>query len=142
MLPPMTIDTPAHLEYDDDLDLVHMLLDPRGRIARCAWWVWGVGVPLALALLLHALLDIARVRAADAEQVVSLLLAWPLLAVNAKRLHDRDRRGVWALALLVPVLGWLWLMAINGWLRGTAGVNRYGAPPRGRAGATRGCSRL
>ncbi|MDE2613083.1 MAG: DUF805 domain-containing protein [Burkholderiales bacterium] len=127
----MTIDADARPWLDDAHAPLRMLLDPRGRIARRAWWLWSVAVPLMLALLLHALLDIARVQAASAERLVSLVLAWPLLAVNAKRLHDRGRSGAWALALLVPVLGWLWLMAVNGSLRGTAGANRYGPPPSG-----------
>ena len=75
--------------------------------------------------------DMAKIQAASAERLVSLVLAWPLLAVNAKRLHDRGRSGAWALALLVRVLGWLWLMAVNGSVRGTAGANRYGPPPSG-----------
>ena len=127
----MTIDADARPWLDDAQAPLRMLLDPRGRIARRAWWLWSVAVPLMLALLLHALLDIARVQAASAERLVSLVLAWPLLAVNAKRLHDRGRSGAWALALLVPVLGWLWLMAVNGSRRGTAGANRYGPPPSG-----------
>ena len=121
--------TASPLAGDDDLPPLRLLLDPRGRLARRGWWLWGLGVPLGLALLLHALLAIAQVGDDDAEAVVSLLLAWPLVAVNAKRLHDRDRHGGWVLALLVPVFGWLWLAVVNGLLPGTPGANRYGPPP-------------
>ena len=126
----MTITGPAtSLDGDDDVPPLRLLLDPRGRLSRRGWWLWGLGVPLGLALLLHALLGIAQVSEEDAERLVSLLLAWPLVAVNAKRLHDRGRHGAWVLALLVPVFGWLWLAAVNGLLRGTPGANRYGPPP-------------
>lgn len=114
---------------DDDDAPARLLLDPRGRVSRRSWWLWGVGVPLAAGVLLHALLGIARVRPATADTTVNLLLAWPLLAMASKRLQDRDRHGSWALAMLVPVIGWLWLLVVAGFLRGTSGPNAYGPPP-------------
>ena len=106
-----------------------MLLDPRGRIGRAAFWRWGVGGPLGVALLLHALLGIARVPVQDAEIAVGLLLSWPMVAVWAKRWHDRDRSAWWVLIVLVPVVGWIWALVVNGFLRGTRGANRFGADP-------------
>ena len=106
-----------------------MLLDPRGRIGRAAFWRWGVGLPLGAGLLLHVLLGIARVPRADAEVAVNLLLLWPVVAVSAKRWHDRDKSAWWVLVVLVPVVGWIWALIDNGFLRGTVGPNRYGADP-------------
>ena len=51
-----------------------MLLDPRGRIGRAAFWRWGVGLPLGVGLLLHALLGIARVPLTHAEVAIDLPL--------------------------------------------------------------------
>ena len=113
----------------DDLPLWRLLLDPRGRIARQAWWLWGVAVPLGAGLLLHVLLGIARVRAETAEHIVNLVLLWPTLAVSVKRWHDRDRSGWWVLTVLVPIVGWLWALWCNGVLKGTAGPNRFGPEP-------------
>ena len=106
-----------------------MLLDPRGRIGRADFWRWGVGVPLGLGLLLHALLGIARVPREDAEMAVNLLLLWPVVAVSAKRWHDRDKSAWWVLIVLLPVVGWIWALLDNGCLRGTSGANRFGADP-------------
>ena len=106
-----------------------LLLDPRGRISRRNWWIYGVALMLGLGLLLNALLGIARVRVETAEQLVNVLLLWPVLAVSIKRWHDRDQSGWWALVVLVPVVGWLWALWCNGFLRGTAGANRFGADP-------------
>jgi uncharacterized membrane protein YhaH (DUF805 family) len=106
-----------------------MLLSAEGRISRRRFWLWGVGAMLGLALVLHGLLAVARVRLAVAEHVVNVLLLWPVLAISIKRWHDRDRPGWWALLALVPVVGWLWLLLANGFLRGTPGANRYGPPP-------------
>ena len=104
-------------------------LDPRGRIGRAVFWLWGVLALLGMGVLLHALLDIARVPQQRVDSVTSLLLLWPTLAVSAKRWHDRDRSGWWVLVALIPVVGWLWALLDNGFVRGTPGPNRYGPPP-------------
>ncbi len=60
---------------------------------------------------------------------VQLLLAYWSLAVNAKRLHDRDRTAWWLAAFWVPVLNLpiaLWLLVQLLFLRGTPGPNRFG----------------
>jgi uncharacterized membrane protein YhaH (DUF805 family) len=101
----------------------------RGRLSRRQFWLYGVLTLLGLAMLAHALLDIARVRAPTADLIVNLLLVWPALAVSVKRWHDRDRSGWWVLVNLVPVIGWLWALIDNGFLRGTSGRNRFGADP-------------
>jgi uncharacterized membrane protein YhaH (DUF805 family) len=72
----------------------------------------------------------------------------PSLAVTVRRLHDRDMSGWYLLGLIVAVIvlglipgvgtlltllleiGWIVLLA----LPGTAGPNKYGADPLGRAG--------
>lgn len=122
--------TPTLPLLDDPMPPWRLWLDPRGRIDRATFWRAGVLALFGLALLLRALLDIARWPPDQAEQWVSLLLAWPMAAVSAKRWHDRDRSAWWVLLLLLPVVGVLWLLADNGFVRGTSGPNRYGpAPP-------------
>jgi uncharacterized membrane protein YhaH (DUF805 family) len=125
-MPPLAEPT----DFDDEpMPPWRMLLDPRGRIGRAGFWRWGVGLPLGVALLLHALLGIARVPREDAELAVNLLLMWPVVAVSAKRWHDRDKSGWWVLIVLVPVVGWIWALVDNGFLRGSQGANRFGADP-------------
>lgn len=84
---------------------------------------------VGVALVGHALLGIARVRPRTAELIVNLLLVWPALAISVKRWHDRGKSGWWVLLNLVPVVGWLWALIENGFLRGTDGPNRYGPDP-------------
>ena len=115
---------------DTEPPLWRLLLDPRGRIARSTWWLFGVLLPLGLGLLLHALLGIARVRAEIAEHLVNLVLLWPTLAISVKRWHDRDKSGWWVLVMLVPVVGWVVALVVNGFLPGTQGPNRFGSEPR------------
>jgi uncharacterized membrane protein YhaH (DUF805 family) len=106
-----------------------VLLDPRGRITRKTYWLWGVLALLGAGVLGHALLGIARVRREHAETAVNLLLLCPAIATSAKRWHDRDKSAWWVLLALVPVLGWLWTLVANGFLAGTPGANRFGAAP-------------
>jgi uncharacterized membrane protein YhaH (DUF805 family) len=120
---------PRPLLDDEEPGPLHMLLDPRGRISRRSFWLWGVLALGGLTLLLRALLEIARWHPDRAEAVVSLLLLWPAIAVSAKRWHDRDKSAWWVLVALVPVIGWIWMLVDNGFRRGTPGANRFGAPP-------------
>jgi uncharacterized membrane protein YhaH (DUF805 family) len=111
---------------------LRMFLRLHGRVSRREFWLYGVLALLGLAVLGQALLGIARVRPQSADIVVNLLLVWPALAVSVKRWHDRDKSGWWVLLNLVPVVGWLWVLVDNGFMRGTNGANRYGADPLGR----------
>ena len=105
----------------------------RGRVSRRQYWLYGVLALVGVALVGHALLGIARVRPRTAELIVNLLLVWPALAISVKRWHDRGKSGWWVLLNLVPVIGWLWALLDNGFLRGTAGPNRFGEDPLARA---------
>ncbi|MCZ4059816.1 DUF805 domain-containing protein [Pantoea sp. LMR881] len=132
----------------------------RGRLGRRDFWIWQavwlVSTTLLFVLAGNDLLDTQMA----AFGVVCLL--WPASAVLVKRLHDRNRRGYWALLLIVAwmlvagnwsmldgVLPWLVGRAIPfiifgallldvGVFRGTKGKNRFGTatlPVRYRSAA-------
>jgi len=103
-----------------------LLLGLDGRIARRTWWLWAVAMPLGLSLYLTVVLRVLGLPPRGTDVAVNLLLLWPVLAVSAKRWHDRGKSGWWVLVALVPVIGWLWVLLENGLLRGDAGANRYG----------------
>lgn len=107
----------------------HIFFDVQGRISRRTFWLYGVLAMAGLSLLVRALLAIAGVQNDTADGLTSLLLLWPAVAISAKRWHDRDRSGWWVLVALIPFIGWLWMLADNGFVRGTAGRNRYGDAP-------------
>ena len=115
---------------DEPMPPWRIFLDPRGRIPRRTFWLYGVLPLLGLNLLLSALLSIAGMQSGHAETLVNRLLLWPVIAVSVKRWHDRDRSGWWVLILLIPVVGWLWALIDNGFLRGTPGPNRFGPQPQ------------
>lgn len=101
----------------------------QGRIDRRCFWLRGVLTLLLVGLVLGMLLEIAGLATEPAERAANLLLAWPLIAVSAKRWHDRDRSGWWVLIMLIPLIGTLWALIDNGFVRGTPGPNRFGDAP-------------
>jgi uncharacterized membrane protein YhaH (DUF805 family) len=111
-----------------------MYFSLQGRIGRADYWYAGVFLLLVLGLVATALLRIAGLSTEKAEGVVNVLLAWPAIAVSAKRWHDRDRSGWWVLVNMLPVVGWLWGLIDNGFMPGSTGSNRYGDTPRTRPG--------
>ncbi len=57
--------------------------------------------------------------------VCALLLSWVVLAVSVKRCHDRGRSGWFMLALLIPVVGAIWVMVELGFLAAKEDGNPY-----------------
>jgi uncharacterized membrane protein YhaH (DUF805 family) len=119
--------------FDERMPPLRMFFGLRGRVSRREFWLFGVLSLLGLAVVGQLLLGIARVPARRADLIVNLLLIWPALAVSVKRWHDRDKSGWWVLLNLLPVIGWLWALIDNGFLRGTRGPNRFGDDPLANA---------
>jgi uncharacterized membrane protein YhaH (DUF805 family) len=61
--------------------------------------------------------------------ILSLVFLYPILAIYAKRWHDRDKSGWWSLIALVPIIGGIWIFIELGCLRGADGPNQYGPDP-------------
>ncbi|WP_417430347.1 DUF805 domain-containing protein [Kiloniella sp.] len=59
--------------------------------------------------------------------IFSLLALIPSILILIKRWHDRDKSGWWTLIIFVPIIGSFWVLIECGFLRGTAGPNRFGA---------------
>jgi uncharacterized membrane protein YhaH (DUF805 family) len=112
--------------FDDPMSPAQVIFGFNGRLPRKAFWLYGVLGPLLVSAMLEMLLGIVGVGERKTELLTTALLAWPCIAVSAKRWHDRGKSGWWVLILFVPVLGFLWTLMENGFLRGTLGTNRYG----------------
>jgi uncharacterized membrane protein YhaH (DUF805 family) len=54
---------------------------------------------------------------------------WCVFANSAKRWHDVDRSALYATLMIVPVVGIVLNLALNAWIDGTPGPNRFGDPP-------------
>ena len=110
----------------DRMSFTDLYLGLQGRVSRRTFWLYGVLALLVLAMVAVGLLDAVGVNAELAGGLVNLVLAWPVIAVSAKRWHDYNRSGWWALVNLVPPVGWLVSLALNGFIPGTPGSNRFG----------------
>lgn len=120
-----------------------------GRARRKEYWFFSLFVGLVTGLLVvlakptgdwgnpdvdPATLGFANETVAGILGIFLLLVLLPSLAVTIRRLHDSNRSGWWWFITFVPVVGSLILLIFT-LLDGTAGPNRFGPDPKGRAGA-------
>jgi uncharacterized membrane protein YhaH (DUF805 family) len=124
----------------------------QGRIGRRTWWLLYV-LPLVGLSVVATVLDVALgfVTLEDAQPadgyavqtsgigvfgLVALVVSvWGGLAGQVKRWHDRDKSGWFVLVNFIPLIGAIWVLVEVGFLRGTAGPNRFGPDPLGGPGA-------
>ncbi|HEY6992328.1 MAG TPA: DUF805 domain-containing protein [Xanthobacteraceae bacterium] len=140
------------------MSLSQLLFSFQGRLNRKPYWMTAIAVTvLVVVLILLVLAMVGERKFGGAIAVVALLiilyipLIWVGLAVGAKRLHDRDKSAWWLLLFyaapsvlsgaanemdtmgIVPHLAsfaiTVWAIVELGFLRGTAGPNRYGPDP-------------
>jgi uncharacterized membrane protein YhaH (DUF805 family) len=70
------------------------------------------------------------------QNLASLALLLPNLAVGARRLHDTSRSAWWLLLGLVPIVGWIVLIVF--YVQDSHGENQYGPSPKGLGGQAYG----
>ena len=121
------------------MDWRSLFFGVQGRTNRQPYWIANL-VMAIVALFLITAINLAIYGEARllqdnsaGEFVSAFILLWPSIAVTVKRFHDRDKSGWWILILLVPVVGFFWWLVECGFLRGTAGSNRFGPNPLGSA---------
>jgi len=100
----------------------------KGRLNRKSYWFATVSLFIWY-VITSMMLDSTDEVMAGLGSLFALSAVWPTIAVQVKRWHDRGKSGIWYLLSFVPVLGPLWVFIELGFLKGTAGTNRYGLPP-------------
>ena len=110
------------------LELRDILLSMEGRIPRKVFWLYGM-LPIVVGALIVAVIESVTNLKPWLSTIYNLALIWPALAITVKRWHDRDKSGWWVLLNIVPILGPIWALVENGFLRGTEGENRFGGDP-------------
>ncbi len=116
------------------------LFDLFGRARRRDFWLFLAGLTALYSYLWNLLRSTAGpggdLSIADAllhNEVVFIALTLvqiATLAMLVRRLHDRNKSGLWLILAVVPVVGQAWLVWELGLMPGTDGINRYGVPPR------------
>lgn len=124
------------------MDWKNLLFSFEGRVGRGPYW----GLVAVSVLLFGVLGGVGGLSVANGSDptaagggmslvmvLACLLLLWPALAIQAKRWHDIDKSAWWILIGLVPLVGGLIALVFNGFIAGTPGANRFGAPPAERS---------
>jgi uncharacterized membrane protein YhaH (DUF805 family) len=108
----------------------------KGRASRLEWWV--IEVAVVVGFKLSGLTFDLLLRDGDGDLfqgssrwwlAMVLALLWINYASIVRRLHDRGKRGWWALLYLFPGLGQIWMIIECGFMEGQPQANRYGPPP-------------
>jgi uncharacterized membrane protein YhaH (DUF805 family) len=97
----------------------------KGRTARRTFWYW-VLFTVILGLV-ASILDSVMGGGRLLQSVVDLALIVPNLAIGVRRLHDIGKSWKWILLILIPVLGWIYLIYL--YIQPGEGPNEYGAAP-------------
>ena len=114
-------------------NLSSLLFSFNGRIGRGPYWC----VFLIWLVIYGVLLGVTEASAGSSGSP-NLILAliflafalasiWPMLAVQVKRWHDRNKSGWWVLIAFVPIIGGLWVLVECGCLPGIDEGNRFNA---------------
>lgn len=105
----------------------------QGRIPRKTYWVWGmlgmIGFVIAASIVAGILSVAAEALAWVVMVPAYIVMVWAGFALGVKRWHDRNKSGWWVLIGFIPVIGAIWQLVENGFLRGTVGDNNYGPDP-------------
>lgn len=111
------------------MNMAWLLFSFKGRIGRQPFWIFTL---LSIVMILGPAIYLFGLGSEEAEDFVNmatLVIIWPSLAVQAKRWHDRDKTAWWILINFVPLIGVIWALVENGFLRGTESANRFGEAP-------------
>ena len=114
------------MRLKDKLPLSYLLFTTRGRIHRSTYWTVSAFI-WSTFYILHTLLH--EFLSEGATYILYPLLLGSIIATATKRLHDTNRSGVWLLAVLIPVLGPIWLFYQLGFRQGDAHQNTFGTVP-------------
>ncbi|WP_299013361.1 DUF805 domain-containing protein [uncultured Polaribacter sp.] len=110
-------------------------LDFKGRARRKEYWMF-VLINVIISAILGLLDQTLGLNYGDhneegiLETVYGLLVFLPSLAVTVRRLHDYGKSGWYILLILIPIIGWIWLLV---WLcmEGENKQNQWGPNPKG-----------
>ena len=113
-----------------DKNWAWFLFSFKGRISRKPFWIFNLIVFVG-GILLGMFTDISGdVNEMSKPQIMFMIwVLWPSIAVQAKRWHDVDKSALWIFINLIPLVGPIWALVENGFVRGTPGPNHFGPDP-------------
>ena len=115
-----------------EFSLSNLLFSTEGRITRSTYWLFSFAyfvlsiIAIVIDLLIGTFDDSTGIGLFTT--ILALAGAFPAIAVQVKRLHDRDRSGWFLLLGIIPFVS-IWVGIELGFLQGTSGSNQYGPDP-------------
>ena len=111
------------------MDIKWFLFSFQGRINRQPFWIFVILTSIIIFGVEFMTGDFATDDFSTLTWLTCIALMWPSLAVQAKRWHDTDRSAWWILINLVPLIGGIWALVVNGFFSGSKGSNKFGPDP-------------
>lgn len=116
----------------DFVNAVKKSFDFKGRARRREFWMFMLiaSVLAAGLIIIETLLGLQLAQDIGIlSTIYALAIAAPTVSVTIRRLHDTGRSGWWSLLYLVPVIGWIALIAFT-LFNSDLGANAYGKSPK------------
>jgi len=108
------------------MNIATTLFSFQGRADRKTWWASFVVGTIVMAI--STFLDLCLLAKGQGVFLTLISLAvigWPMLAIQVKRWHDRNKSGFWSLIGFIPYVGSLWMIVELGFLGPVEEGNRY-----------------
>jgi uncharacterized membrane protein YhaH (DUF805 family) len=108
------------------MNLSSILFSFQGRVNRKIWWAsFIVGTTVIAVCTFLDLCATSKGHLSLLTPISLAILMWPLLAIQVKRFHDRNKSGWWSLVGLIPYVGSLWIIIELGFFGPVEEGNRY-----------------
>jgi uncharacterized membrane protein YhaH (DUF805 family) len=111
---------------EKEVSLRSLLFSFYGRVTRKVWWasfLLGTFV-IAVCTFLDLCIN-AKGQFSCLTLIAILVIGWPLLAIQVKRWHDRNKSGWWSLIGIIPYVGTLWIIVELGFFGPVEENNRF-----------------
>lgn len=109
------------------LKVLKQYADFEGRARRKEYWMF-VLINFLISTVL-SIVDRMMGLTMGIGMVYSLFVLIPGISVGVRRLHDIGKSGWWMLLLLIPILGWIWLIVLYA-TDSQPGDNDFGPNPK------------
>ncbi|WP_325892310.1 DUF805 domain-containing protein [Grimontia sp. NTOU-MAR1] len=106
------------------------LLSFEGRMRRRDYWLYSV--PVLIMVLPTFFYQGGNVVLDALALAISLFAIYASIALNIKRLKDRNKSPWWIIVTFLPLVGPIFALVELGILDGTPGPNQFGPDPKGR----------
>lgn len=100
------------------------IMSIHGRSGRLEYWFIILFILLVVLVPAFVFFEPYSDEANKYVNVTAIITLWPLIAVQVRRWHDRNKSGWWVFINLIPLIGFVWAVIENGFLNSIDEGNR------------------